>query len=140
MMENNKTTAKKRIASALVDKTINVISSFDVNKVEELWKESRQMNYELKKLKIESDERIKIYSGKLQELRNTLETTFAERETGLSALYRNLEQAEKENDREKIMAILMLISGIIVKNPLNDFVKMTKALEFGNQDTLELDF
>ncbi|WP_293956126.1 MULTISPECIES: hypothetical protein [unclassified Sphingobacterium] len=139
-MENNKTTAKKRIASALVDKTINVISSFDVNKVEELWKESRQMNYELKKLKIESDERIKIYSGKLQELRNTLETTFAERETGLSALYRNLEQAEKENDREKIMAILMLISGIIVKNPLNDFVKMTKALEFGNQDTLELDF
>ncbi|HAU53132.1 MAG TPA: hypothetical protein DCW66_08105 [Sphingobacterium sp.] len=140
MMENNKTTAKKRIASALVDKSINVISSFDVNKVEELWKESRQMNYELKKLKIESDERIKIYSGKLQELRNTLETTFAERETGLSALYRNLEQAEKENDREKIMAILMLISGIIVKNPLNDFVKMTKALEFGNQDTLELDF
>jgi len=139
-MENNKTTAKKRIASALVDKSINVISSFDVNKVEELWKESRQMNYELKKLKIESDERIKIYSGKLQELRNTLETTFAERETGLSALYRNLEQAEKENDREKIMAILMLISGIIVKNPLNDFVKMTKALEFGNQDTLELDF
>ncbi|WP_333621401.1 hypothetical protein [Sphingobacterium multivorum] len=98
------------------------------------------MNYELKKLKIESDEWIKIYSGKLQELRNTLETTFAERETGLSALYRNLEQAEKENDREKIMAILMLISGIIVKNPLNDFVKMTKALEFGNQDTLELDF
>ncbi|WP_313419633.1 hypothetical protein [Sphingobacterium multivorum] len=140
MMENNKITAKKRIASALVDKSINVISSFDVNKVEELWKESRQMNYELKKLKIESDERIKIYSGKLQELRNTLETTFAERETGLSALYRNLEQAEKENDREKIMAILMLISGIIVKNPLNDFVKMTKALEFGNQDTLELDF
>ncbi len=140
MMENNKTTAKKRIASALVDKSINVISSFDVNKVEELWKESRQMNYELKKLKIESDERIKIYSGKLQELRNTLETTFAERETGLSALYRNLEQAEKENDREKIMAILMLISGIIVKNPLNDFVKLTKALEFGNQDTLELDF
>jgi len=139
-MENNKITAKKRIASALVDKSINVISSFDVNKVEELWKESRQMNYELKKLKIESDERIKIYSGKLQELRNTLETTFAERETGLSALYRNLEQAEKENDREKIMAILMLISGIIVKNPLNDFVKMTKALEFGNQDTLELDF
>ncbi|WP_312365128.1 hypothetical protein [Sphingobacterium sp.] len=139
-MENNKTTAKKRIASALVDKSINVISSFDVNKVEELWKESRQMNYELKKLKIESDERIKIYSGKLQELRNTLETTFAERETGLSALYRNLEQAEKENDREKIMAILMLISGIIVKNPLNDFVKLTKALEFGNQDTLELDF
>ncbi len=140
MMENNKTTAKKRIASALVDKSINVISSFDVNKVEELWKESRQMNYELKKLKIESDERIKIYSGKLQELRSTLETTFAERETGLSALYRNLEQAEKENDREKIMAILMLISGIIVKNPLDDFVKMTKALEFGNQDTLELDF
>ncbi len=41
MMENNKTTTKKRIASALVDKSINVISSFDVNKVEELWKESR---------------------------------------------------------------------------------------------------
>ncbi|WP_312185302.1 hypothetical protein [Sphingobacterium sp.] len=139
-MENKTTTARKQITTALVDKSVNEIHSFDVYKVAELWKESKQMNHELKKLRIESDERIKIYSDKLQLLKSSLEKTFAEREVGLSALYKNLEQAEKENDREKIMAILMQISGIIIKNPLDSFVQMTKALEFGNQDILELDF
>lgn len=138
--QKNQESSKFQVKSAIVSKALSEINSFNIESVKDLWLESKKMNTEMKQLQIESAERVFKYSSKLQLMREGLEKTFSERETGLSALYRNLDIAEKENDREKIMAILVQISGIIIKNPLDGFANMAKALEFGNDDILELDF
>ena len=131
------------IKTTLKAKTVQTISNFDrtnLNALKEFWMENKRINQNIKILQIQSQHEIDMYSKKINLLRDTMEKAFGEREPALAVLYRNLEKAEKENDRELIIDSLRAISGIIVKNPLEELARISQSLEFGNQDTLELDF
>lgn len=139
----------EKIKKVLHSKTVETIEKMDLNKtfskdnlnsLKDAWTECKSMNQQLEMLRVKSDTQIKLYTEKIKSLNKIVYKAFSEREPALKALYRNLERAEKNGDRELIVSCLVSITGIVIKNPLEEVSRLAKSFEFGNQDILEIDF
>lgn len=109
------------------------------NKYVDILKMNSQCSYEIKKLEIQSKERIAEMTMRYQLCRDVLSQVFSERQTALNAHYATLDKALGANDRELIIASLKGISSIVETNPLESFKEFTKVLD-NKDETLYLDF
>ena len=94
---------------------------------------------DLKKLEMESKERITIITHKYQLVRDILAEAYGERFKALNAHYKVLDMALESDDREMIISSLKSISSIVQTNPIADFDKLKSILNNDNE-TLQLDF
>ena len=108
----------KDIANKIVDFGSNM-----GNSLIDIYKMNAEYNADIKKLEIQSRERIAEMTMRYQLCRDALTALFAERQT----------------DRELIIASLRGISSIIEKNPLESFHEFVKVLD-NKDETLLLDF
>ena len=109
------------------------------NKCVDIWEMNSQCRNEIKKLEIQSKERIAEMTMRYQLCRDVLSQVFSERQTALNAHYATLDKALGANDRELIIASLNGISSIVETNPLESFKEFTKVLD-NKDETLYLDF
>jgi len=109
------------------------------NKCVDIWNMNSQCSNEIKKLEIQSKERIAEMTMRYQLCRDVLSRVFSERQTALNAHYATLDKALGTNDRELIIASLKGISSIVETNPLESFKDFTKVLD-NKDETLYLDF
>lgn len=109
------------------------------NKYVDILKMNSQCSNEIKKLEIQSKERIAEMTMRYQLCRDVLSRVFSERQTALNAHYATLDKALGTNDRELIIASLKGISSIVETNPLESFKDFTKVLD-NKDETLYLDF
>lgn len=109
------------------------------NKLVDIWNMNSQCSNEIKKLEIQSKERIAEMTMRYQLCRDVLSRVFSERQTALNAHYATLDKALGTNDRELIIASLKGISSIVETNPLESFKDFTKVLD-NKDETLYLDF
>ena len=123
----------KDIANKIVDFGSNM-----GNSLIDIYKMNAEYNADIKKLEIQSRERIAEMTMRYQLCRDALTALFAERQTGLNAHYATLDRALQTNDRELIIASLRGISSIIEKNPLESFHEFVKVLD-NKDETLLLD-
>lgn len=109
------------------------------DKCVDIWEMNSQCLNEIKKLEIQSKERIAEMTMRYQLCRDVLSQVFSERQTALNAHYATLDKALGANDRELIIASLKGISSIVETNPLESFKEFTKVLD-NKDETLYLDF
>ena len=109
------------------------------NKCVDIWNMNSQCRNEIKKLEMQSKERIAEMTMRYQLCRDVLSQVFSERQTALNAHYATLDKALGANDRELIIASLKGISSIVKTNPLESFKEFTKVLD-NKDETLYLDF
>lgn len=133
MNELSETEKIKAIASIVHDNKDLISQGLDFIKSE------RAMSYELKRLEIESNERIVCITQKYQAFRDFLTCVYGERSKALNAHYATLDKALNNNDREIIIASLRGISSIVEKNPIEQFESFQKVLR-NDQETLYLEF
>ena len=123
--------------SQMMDLGGNVVGLAD--KAMDVWRESKRIEQNIAMIEAAKEVELQKIAVKFELCKEMLTQTFGQRQQGLNAHYKMLDQALASNDRALIIESLRGISTIVASNPLEDFSKFVEA--WNDKDKpLELDF
>lgn len=123
--------------SQMMDLGNNVVGLAD--KAMDVWRESKRIEQNISMIEAAKEVELQKIAAKFELCKEMLTQTFGQRQQGLNAHYKMLDQALASNDRTLIIESLRGISTIVASNPLEDFSKFVEAWN-DKEKPLELDF
>lgn len=109
------------------------------DKALDVWNESQRIKQNIAAIDAVKEVELQKIVAKFELCKEILTQTFGQRQQGLNAHYKMLDQALASNDRALIIESLRGISTIVASNPLEDFTKFVEAWD-NKEKPLELDF